>query len=97
MRINLSEGEAHILILKALNLEGDATLKKRGNVHILSSAHEVNIIGNPPEVSKPGQTCGPNCTCTPPAVEDIDDEAFIVDGDKSYAEIAQMEEDLDGT
>jgi hypothetical protein len=87
MQINISEGEAHMLILKALNLEGDATLKKRGNVHTLNSSHEVNIIGNPPEVSRPGRTCGPNCTCTPATVEDIDDDAFIVDGEKNVGDI----------
>ena len=75
MKIDLSEGEAHILILKALNLEGDATLKKRGNVHILNSTHEVNIIRNPPE------------PIVPLKIEDIDDDAFIVDGEKNVGDI----------
>jgi len=103
--LELSEEEAHVLILKGLGLESDAQLRKRGELHVLTSPHEIiirdfgeqgSLFRPPGRPLTPHQgKCGPNCNCPEKKVAEIPDDCFVVDPDD--ATIAELEENLDGT
>jgi hypothetical protein len=86
--IDLSEEEAHMLILKGLGLDLDATLKTRGNLHVLTSPHQI-VIHLP----------GENRSIFRPPTQEIPDSCFTVDGlpDEDIDLDNAFEENLDGT
>lgn len=89
MYLELSEAEAHVLILKGLGMHEDVQLKKRGDLHTLQSPHAIRIHDYGEEGSIFREPLSP-----PP--EEVPDDCFVVDGmpDMSGQE---FEEDLDGT
>ena len=96
MYLELTEEEAHLLILKGLGLDADATLRTRGELQVLKSHHKIVIkaFGEAGSIfALEPIICGGNCSCkTRP---EIPDDCFVVDPEEDA--IAKLEENLDGT
>ena len=95
MYIDISEEEAHILILKSLGLDDDARLQKRGNLHVLTSPHKIVIKPPSGDSIFATEPCGTSCSCACSTKLEIPDDCFVVDPEED--EIARLEENLDGT